>query len=147
MTATIPFTVLKLGRTPLETRYIREPQVFAFRSELEWLAFWRHSSLPRLSLRMSTLPQVDFATQMVLGLTVGFRPTGGYHLHIDAIDAVSETPPMERWIIHYTEQMPDRCVLTQQPTTPSIFILTAHSTAAIELRNKTVTYTCVECME
>ncbi len=143
MNKMIPFTLLKLGRTPLETRYVREATVFVFRDEPTWIAFWRNSSLPRLSLRASMLPRVDFTTQMVMGITAGFRPTGGYHLQIDAIE-VAKDVEMERWVIHYTEQMPDRCVLTQQPTTPSLFILTAQSNAAIALQGKTLTYTYAE---
>ncbi|MGA7933648.1 MAG: protease complex subunit PrcB family protein [Kovacikia sp.] len=139
MNKSIPFTVLKLGRTPLEGRYVAEPKVFVFREELAWNDFWRFSCLPRLSVRSSTLPKIDFAHQMVIGLTSGFRPTGGYRLQIDAI-AATENLPFEQWVIHYTEQVPDLCVVTQQPTTPTLFVMTEKSEAAIELQGQTVTY-------
>jgi hypothetical protein len=48
-----------------------------------------------------------------------------------------------QWVIHYSEIIPDNnCLLTQQPTTPAVFVLTEKSNVTVELKGEKITSTC-----
>ena len=79
---------------------------------------------------------------MVIALTPGSRPTGGYGVRVDHITQ-GRNSQQNQWIVHYTEIVPgSSCLITQQPTTPAVFVLTEKSDAAIELEGQKITSPC-----
>ncbi|WOD40810.1 protease complex subunit PrcB family protein [Nodosilinea sp. E11] len=136
MTSNIPFQILDFGQTPLEERFVPEPQAFVFSSTSDWKDFWQSSTVLDLNLQKPPAPSVDFQQQTIVGITSGSRTTGGYGIHIDRIE-----PNLQgnRWIIHYTESVPaHNCVLTQEPTTPSVFITVKPPVPPLELQGQTI---------
>lgn len=125
----IAFELLNVGATPFARRAVRSPQVLIFRDASAWSEFWGDRAAP----------SIDFARQMVIVVTAGARPTGGYRLEIDRITAIEPSS----WQLHYTETTPGRaCRVTQQPTTPAAFIVAETAPVAIELQGQTVAHAC-----
>jgi hypothetical protein len=144
MNNSIDFELIDVGYNPLVAGFEPEPKIVIFRNQQEWNNFWRKFSFLDVNLNEQKLPvpSVDFEQKMVIGLTIGSRPTGGYSIQIDCIEQLtdSETP---QWLIHYTEITPsENCPVTQQPITPNVFILTQNSNAAINLNAKNITSSC-----
>ena len=55
---------------------------------------------------------------MVVVLSAGFRPTGGYRLEVQHIASAATT-----WEIHYAEVAPGtNCLVSQRPSTPTVLL-------------------------
>ena len=136
MSSKIPFQVLDFGQTPLEQKFVSGPQVFIFSNNLAWESFWESSTELDLTLQKPAAPRIDFEQQTVVGITAGSHATGGYDLRIDRIEPDTQG---NRWIVHYTESAPaQNCLLTQAPTTPSVFITVNPPVPTLELQGQTV---------
>lgn len=63
---------------------IREPLQIVIRDQREWAAFWtRHSSIKS---KPSLPPEVDFSAEMVAGIFLGEKSTGGYIVEISTVE-------------------------------------------------------------
>jgi hypothetical protein len=59
---------------------VREPLQVVIRNQAEWNAFWqRHSAT---DTNPAPAPIVDFDREMVVGIFLGEKPTGGYEVEI-----------------------------------------------------------------
>ncbi len=77
--APVAFTTVHRG----SDSQVEDAKNVTARTAAEWRALWKeHSfSLP--------LPKVDFTKEMVVGVFLGMRPTGGHSVTITAIELVS----------------------------------------------------------
>ncbi|MEM6252879.1 MAG: protease complex subunit PrcB family protein [Cyanobacteria bacterium P01_D01_bin.156] len=136
---TIDFEPIPLSAPGLNQRYIAELTLWIIRDESDWQAFWRQQQ--RLLSEPPPLPDIDFTAQMLLVLTLGSRPTGGYGLEIDRIELLETTQPT--WRIYYLERVPGKtCLVTQQTTTPTAFVSVPLSNAEIELTGQILVNNC-----
>ena len=142
MSKSIKFEVLNVGSSPLEESFKPKPTALVFRHKQAWTKFWASSSFLDMNLQKRPAPELNFDKQMVIALTPGSRPNGGFSVRIERIEQVLN-PQGNQWVIHYTEIIPEpNCLVTQQPITPSVFILTQKSDAAIELKGQKITSPC-----
>jgi hypothetical protein len=87
---------------------IEDSREVTVRTASEWQALWKdHAPSARL-------PRVDFAKNMVVGIFLGTRPTGGYSVEIVSVEATGgET------VVTFRETRPGRdAMLTQALTSP-----------------------------
>jgi len=91
------------------------------RSEDELAAFWADLHGGATSTGEDTSPdppQVDFETQVVVGIVLGERSTGGYSVDIDRVMANGDEGTMR---VEFTEAVPgDACAVTQAFTSPYV---------------------------
>lgn len=129
----IPFENFDVGYTPLEEGFSQESRALLFRSEQEWQDFLNMDSVPDL---------VNFDEKMVLAVASISRPTGGYSIQINTIESL-QTAGGQQWKIYYTENIPgSNCLVTQQPTNPTTFVIVDQANVTIELIPTQVEYTC-----
>jgi hypothetical protein len=77
------------------------------RTAAEWQQVWRaHSGSD------AGRPAVDFTKQMVVGVFVGARNTGGYSVEITGVDLVQNA-----LVVRYTEKAPDPDAIVAQVIT------------------------------
>lgn len=139
----IDFKPIEIGYNPLTAGFQPEPKIVIFRNQQEWDKFWSGFSFLDINLneQQFSVPPVNFEKNMVIGFTIGSRPTGGYSIRVERIEQLENPTP--QWLLHYTEVIPGKnCIVTQQPTIPSIFILTENSQATIELEAQKITSSC-----
>jgi len=60
---------------------IEEPREVTIRSMADWRALWNEHA------PAAPVPVVDFKREMVVGVFLGTRPTGGYAVEITSLDA------------------------------------------------------------
>ena len=139
----IEFQVLDIGYSPLEQGYVSEPKAVIFQDQKAWSQFWSTSTRLDLNSQTPPAPEANFEGRMIIGMTSGTRPTGGFSVSIDRIKSV-ESPDGENWIMHYTEKTPDgTCILTQAITTPTIFVSTEkRDISSVELKGEQIGYSC-----
>jgi hypothetical protein len=92
------------------------------RTAEEWRALWKaHSfSLP--------LPKVDFTKEMVVGVFLGMRPTGGHAVTITAIDVKGDA-----LVVAYRVETPaPNAMVTQALTSPVHLVRTAQHEGAVK---------------
>ncbi len=136
MNSSIRFKVLNFGPTPLEEGYEPKPKIFVFQNQEEWTQFWQRSRRLDANLQKPASPKVDFTHRTVIGLTSGSHPTGGYRVRVDRIE-LNKRSEGDRWIVHYSEIAPGKsCSVTQEPSTPTVFISTPKSTLPIDLKGQ-----------
>jgi len=91
---------------------IREPLQTVIRKQDEWNAFWkRHSSIetnPQLA------PSVDFDREMVVGIFLGEKPTGGYEVEI----VRAERRDSSLYFYYREKSPPPGAMVTQALTQP-----------------------------
>jgi len=88
---------------------IEDAREVAVRTAAEWQALWKEHAPPS-----AKLPGVDFAKDMVVGVFLGTRPTGGY-----SVDIVSVESSGSETVVIYRETQPARdAMLTQALTSP-----------------------------
>jgi protease stability complex PrcB-like protein len=63
---------------------ITEPTQVAIRTRDEWAAFWRRHTRSRVD--PPSAPPVDFSREMVVGIFMGERGTGGYEVEITKVE-------------------------------------------------------------
>lgn len=76
------------------------------RTPAEFATFWKSHANDR------KMPDVDFTSNMVVGIFVGSRPTGGY-----GVEIVSAQPEGGTLIVKYKETRPGRGSMTAQVLT------------------------------
>jgi hypothetical protein len=86
---------------------IEEPREVTIRTAAEWQTLWNEHA-------PSERPRVDFTKDMVVGVFLGTRPTGGYSVEIVSVEATGEGI-----VVSYRETQPARdAMLTQALTSP-----------------------------
>jgi hypothetical protein len=98
---TLPRTIVKGDQSNIET----PTQVLA-RTESEWTALWRRHAGDREK------PPIDFSREMVVGVFMGSRPTGGFSTAI-----VTSMEVKGVLVVRYTETIPSREAVTAQVLT------------------------------
>ena len=98
-----------------------ERQVVA-RSSAEWNAVWRQHDPDRPA------PAVDFSKEMVVGVFLGSRNTGGY-----SVEVVSATVEQDALIVRYRQRTPSPDAITAQIITMP-FHLVAIPKTAVEVK-------------
>jgi hypothetical protein len=103
---------------------VREPLQVVIRSQQEWAALWsrhasgRHPAAPP--------PDIDFSAEMVVGLFLGEKSTGGYSVEITTAELAGS-----RLHVYYRERSPARdALVTQVMTQPHHLIRLPKSEAA-----------------
>jgi hypothetical protein len=106
--AALPFSTVAKGFAS----GVLEPLQVAIRTREEWVALWaRHT---RAQVQPSSAPPVDFSREMVVGIFLGERATGGYEVEITKAER-GETGLR----IHYRSKSPDPgAMVTQARTQP-----------------------------
>ena len=91
---------------------IQAPLQIAARSQSEWTALWRqHASLDSSSQQP---PAIDFEKEIVIGLFLGDKPTGGYDVQISRVERNNDA-----LTIYYQEKSPlPGAMVTQALTQP-----------------------------
>jgi protease stability complex PrcB-like protein len=91
---------------------VLEPLQVAIRTRDEWVAFWaRHT---RAQVQPPSAPAVDFSREMVVGIFLGERATGGYEVEITKVERGGS-----ELRIHYRSMSPEpRATVTQVRTEP-----------------------------
>lgn len=101
----VPFATLAKGFQS----GVREPTQIVIRSRPDWVAFWE-----RHTRTQSEPPPIDFSRDMVVGLALGQRSTGGYEIEITRVERADS-----RLGIYYRSRSPDPgAILTQALTQP-----------------------------
>ena len=95
MKAAIPVTFQSVGKGYRSG--VREPLQIVVRSQAEWTALWRRHS----NELNSTPPTVLFDKEIVVGIFLGEKPTGGYDTAIVRAEQSDDT-----LVIHYQEKTP-----------------------------------------
>jgi len=89
------------------------------RTDAEWARLWQEHGGER------PRPTVNFATDMVLGVFTGSRPTAGYRVEI-----LSLAPRDGRLVVRYREVVPGREAMTAQIITSAYHLVVAPKAAA-----------------
>src|SRR5205823_14290981 len=106
--AALPFSTVAKGAAS----GILEPLQVAIRTRDEWVAFWaRHT---RAQVQPPPAPPVDFSREMVVGIFLGARATGGHEVEITKVERGGSALR-----IHYRSRSPDPgAMVTQVRTQP-----------------------------
>jgi hypothetical protein len=104
----IPFSTVAKGFAS----GVVEPVQVVIRDRDEWIAFWgRHT---RAQVNPPSAPPVDFSGEMIVGIFMGERATGGYEIEITKVERAES-----RLRIYYRTKNPDPgAMLTQALTQP-----------------------------
>jgi hypothetical protein len=97
---------------------IDAPLQVVVRTEAEWTKLWQQHAPDR------PRPAIDFSKEMVVGVFLGSRPTGGFSVAI-----VSATPKDGTVIVSYKESRPRPGVMTAQVLTFPFHIVAVPKTA------------------
>lgn len=102
-----PMSITSVARGPVSD--IQAPREVVVRTAPEWHQLWRaHTGSD------SGRPNVDFGSQMVVGVFLGARTTGGYDVEIAGVELVEGA-----LVVRYTERTPaPGAVLAQVITAP-----------------------------
>lgn len=106
---------------------VREGRQVVVRTDSEWARLWQEHAGERQR------PAVNFATDMVLGVFMGNRPTAGYRVEI-----LSATPRDGTLVVRYQELTPGRDAMTAQ------ILTAAYQLVAVPSRPGEVTFEKVE---
>jgi hypothetical protein len=108
----VPYELLTEGS---QSSMLRE-MTLAIETEQQFLTIWRVMHENRAEL--PPLPEVDFATQIVLAVFAGRRPTGGYEPEILRVEVEGET-----LLAYYRIIAPDPDdIVSQVITTPYVMV-------------------------
>ncbi len=101
--ALMPMTTIARGGVS----NIMEPRQVVIRSAGDWDTLWREHAGPD-----AEAPAVDFGREMVVGVFLGSRNTGGYSVEITGVDRTAGTI-----VVHYAERTPERGMMLAQVIT------------------------------
>ena len=106
--AVLPFSTVAKGFAS----GVQEPLQVAIRTREEWVAFWaRHT---RAQVQPPSAPPVDFSREMLVGISLGERATGGYEVEITKVERGDS-----ELRVHYRSKSPDPgAMVTQARTQP-----------------------------
>lgn len=128
----VPLAATELVKGNLSS--VRVQEVAIARSADEWLVLWRRHG--GLQLPGPEMPDVDFESDMVIAMFLGERPTGGFGVHVRAVDHLpaSEEAP-ERVVVTAVETKPlDEKAQPQVVVTPFHMVMVPQCAGSPELR-------------
>ena len=131
--AAILTTILQMFTPPLRTidrgprSNIEDARFVTVRGQPEWSALWRTHAPAK------PLPQVDWSSEMVVGVFLGTRPTAGF-----GVEIVGFREEGGRVVAGYKESPPARDAITAQMLT------SPYTLAVIPRRNGDVTFEKVD---
>ena len=88
---------------------IEEPREVTIRRAADWSALWKEHA------PAAPVPVVDFKREMVVGVFLGTRPTGGYAVEITSIDATRN----ELIVSYRIDEPPRDAMVIQTLTAPA----------------------------
>ena len=91
---------------------IDEPREVTIRSAADWSVLWKEHA------PAAPVPVVDFKREMVVGVFVGTRPTGGYAVEITSLDATRS-----QLIVNYRVEEPGRDAMVVQVLTAPVHLV------------------------
>jgi PrcB C-terminal len=107
---------------------VREPLQIVIRSQAEWDALWkRHVST---EINPAPTPAINFDKEIVIGVFLGEKPTGGYDVEIIRVEQTDGA-----LVIHYREKNPPPGGIVIQALTQPF-----HITKAVRDDNFTATF-------
>jgi hypothetical protein len=116
----LTFSTVELGASS----GIREPTRIVVRASREWLLVWaRHAG----SIGAVQAPPVDFSREMVVGVFMGERETGGYQVEIIGVE---RTASVLR-VLYVTREPEPGAILTQALTQPFHLVRLARDDAFV----------------
>ena len=101
--ALMPMTTIARGGVSS----VMEPREAVVRTAAEWTSLWRDHAGAE-----AEPPEVDFGKQMVIGVFLGSRNTGGYAVEITAVEQQGDAI-----VVRYTETKPGPGMLLAQVIT------------------------------
>src|SRR5215467_7875722 len=111
--APVPFSTLAKGLAS----GVAQPTQIVIRSQNDWAALWsRHM---RTQIAPPPPPPVDFSRDMVVGLFMGERPTGGYAIEVTRIEGTAQGLS-----VHYRTSRPDPSAMQTQALTQPFHLVT-----------------------
>ena len=111
--ATVPFATLAKGLAS----GVGQPTQIVVRGQNDWAALWsRHI---RTQIAPPPPPPVDFSRDMVVGLFMGERPTGGYAIEVTRIEGTAQGLS-----VHYRTSRPDPSAMQTQALTQPFHLVT-----------------------
>jgi hypothetical protein len=114
MKPTIPVTFRTVGKGYRSG--VHAPLQISARSPSEWTALWRqHTSMDSSS---PPLPAIDFDKEIVVGLFLGDKPTGGYDMQISRVEHSNDG-----LTIYYREKTPPPGGMVTQALTQPFHIV------------------------
>jgi len=115
---------------------ISEPRNVVIRSSEEWKRLWEeHTSI---FSPPPPLPEVDFSRDMVIGVFLGTRPTGGF-----SVEILSVRHEGDQLVVEYAESSPGAgCIVLPVLTQPFHLIKVARSDDPVEFHGSVNTYDC-----
>ena len=87
---------------------IVDPREIVIQSEQEWWDLWKHHA------PSGSPPPVDFATELVVGIFAGQRPTSGYQVQVVTVERVGA----ETSVIYQIKSPPKDALVAQVLTQP-----------------------------
>jgi len=116
----VSFSTVELG----VSSGIREPTRVVARTSREWLVVWARHAQP---VGAVVPPPVDFSRDMVVGVFMGERDTGGYQIEITGVERTAEVLRVQ-----YQVREPEPgAVLTQALTQPFHLVRLARDDAFV----------------
>ena len=119
----LSFSTLELGASS----GIREPTRVVVRTSREWLVVWARHVQP---VGAVVPPPVDFSRDMVIGVFMGQRETGGYQIEITRVERVERMETVLRVTYQVREPEPG-AILTQALTQPFHLVRLARDDAFV----------------
>ena len=119
MLSTMPQTTPQTTQAGLKTLEqgalsgVDEPRQVVARTGAEWTRLWQEHGRERQR------PAVNFAKDLVLGVFMGSRPSGGFRVEI-----LSATTHGGKLVVRYRETTPDREAVTAQIITSAYHLVT-----------------------
>jgi VWFA-related protein len=105
-----------------EMSFTDTPRQFTARTEAEWSAIWKQHAANRPE------PTVDFSREMVVGVFLGTRPTGGH-----SVEIVGTREDQNALVVQYREHRPERgAITTQIVTSPYHMVVVAQRPGAVK---------------
>lgn len=130
---------MEFDQTDLVNDYhtgVNTRQRLVLRDETAWANFWSQVVANRMP--QPPLPEVNFASEMVVAAAMGSRPTGGYSIVIDALYEADG-----RLYVVVRETSPGAsCVTTQAVTAPLSAVRIPRFEGEVVFSEKTETHEC-----
>lgn len=129
-TPALTFRVIASGTASL----ITTTQNRVARDQAAWNSLWNE----HLGAQKPPLPAVDFASEIVVGVFLGTRPTGGYTAGVLAVEAEGAGAK-----VSFEERQPGQnCITTQALTQPFVLVAITRVEGAISFSGKVTVVNC-----
>lgn len=115
---------------------IAEPFETVIRAQATWEQFW--ANLHSTDIPTPSLPEVDFTENMVIGVGLGNKPSGGYSVEIKDIIMKDD-----KLVINAVEQQPGQnCMTTMAITQPYHLVTVEQSDLPVQFNRQTEIVNC-----